>query len=155
VRFLLVLLLAGCYAHADIRPDQIPKLSDARTELGDPVDVPSYNAFTGTVGMTSVTPFSRSRVELLAPDGSTVVVKGDADLDLWTRDGRHFFFPHPIDASLDHGVLTIHGALGTVQVAVADVSRARVRSLSFARSIGAAVGGSLAFTALMFAPILL
>ena len=151
----VLLVITGCYASADIRADQIPKLSGARTELGPSVDVPTYNVFTGTVGMTSAQSFSRSRVELLAPDGSTVVVKGDADLDVWLRDGRHFFFPHPIDASLDGDVLTIRGALGEVRVAVRDVARARVRSLSFARSIGAAVGGSLGFTALKFLPMLI
>ncbi len=151
----LLAALAGCYTTVSIRPDQIPLLSGARTtSVGPVIDMPLY---TGTGAMTTmpIQGFQRSHVTMLAPDGDTVTVKGDADLDIDTVAGVHYHFEHPIDASLDGGALTISAANRSGRIALAEVRRARVRSLSLGKSIGAAVGGSLAFSALMLVPLLL
>ena len=149
---LLALFATGCYASAEIRATEIPKLSFARTEAVGP-SVTTVDP--SGPGMITYQGYARSRVELLAPDGSTVVVKGDADLDVDTVDGRHYHFQHPIEAHVEGDILVIEADDRTGRIAVGQISRARVRSLSYGRSITAAVAGSLGFSAILLAPLLL
>jgi len=150
VRYIALLALTACYATVDIRADQIPKLSDARTyAVGPAVTTVGYDG-----NLVTYQGYDRSRLELLAPDGSTVVEKGDADLDLDTTDGRHYHFEHPIDATLEGDTLVIRADDRTGRIALRDVARARVRSLSYGKTIGATVGISVGVSALLLLPLL-
>ena len=148
----LAIALAGCYTTVDIRADQIPKLSFARTSAVGP-SVTTVNP--SGPGLITYQGYSRSRVEMLAPDGSTVVVKGDADLDIDTRDGRHYHFEHPIDARLEGETLVIEADDRTGRIALDQVARARVRSLSYGKTIGLATALSVGVGVLALAPFLL
>jgi hypothetical protein len=147
----LLIALAGCYTTVEIRADQIPKLSFARTEAVGP-SVTTIDP--SGPGLVTYQGYSRSHVEMLAPDGSTVVVKGDADLDLDTRDGRHYHFQHPIDAHLEGDTLVIEADDRTGRIAIDQIARARVRSLNYGKSIGLATAISVGVGVLTLALVL-
>ena len=149
---IFLIAVAGCYTTVDIRADQIPKLSFARTEAVGP-SVTTVNP--SGPGLITYQGYSRSRVEMLAPDGSTVVVKGDADLDIDTVDGRHYHFQHPIDAHVEGDVLVIEADDRTGRIALDQIRRARVRSLNYGKTIGLATALSVGVGVIALAPFLL
>jgi hypothetical protein len=141
---LAVASLVGCYDHFHIRPEAVPEISGAYTDVGS---IPTFIPMGNGLVMTSLDYIkSESAIELETVEGEKVTMKGAADLEITTAAGRWYRFDHPLRASLGDDVLDIRAANRSGRIRVADVGRAEVRHLNRWKTVLAATLGALAAT---------